>query len=104
MVSRKNSARSLDSFPAKRERPIIAWLQFDFYNGAMSTERCIRVIKAMEYIVAEHGRRPLSAVILMGGAYFGNGIALNVIEAAQDPSQESLRNIDAINRVVEMLW
>jgi enoyl-CoA hydratase/carnithine racemase len=36
----------------------------------------------------------------MGGAYFSNGIALNVIEAASDPAQESWLNINRIDDVV----
>lgn len=38
----------------------------------------------------------------MGGqGYFSNGIALNVIEGAQDPALESWRNINAIDDVVQ---
>jgi hypothetical protein len=80
-----------------------ALLHFGFYNGAMSTDRCFRLIAAMRYILSQHEQQPITAVVLMGGTYFSNGIALNVIEASSDPVQESIKNIDAINKVVELL-
>jgi enoyl-CoA hydratase/carnithine racemase len=39
----------------------------------------------------------------MGGSYFSNGIALNTIEAAADPGEETWANINAIDDVVEFL-
>lgn len=86
----------------------LAYLYFDFYNGAMSTGQCRRLVQCLEYISfkatdpTEH--LPLTAVVLMGGSsYFSNGIHLNVIEAAGDPALESWYNINAINDVVEKL-
>ncbi|KAF0327854.1 Hydrogenase maturation factor HoxX [Colletotrichum sp. SAR11_59] len=83
----------------------VAFLYFDFYNGAMSTEQCSRMIDALDFITASHVvERPLSAVVLMGGdSYFSNGIALNVIEAASDPALESWLNINRIDDVVHYL-
>ncbi|KAF9880242.1 formyl transferase domain protein [Colletotrichum karsti] len=83
----------------------VAFLYFDFYNGAMSTEQCSRLIDALDFIASSHVvERPLSAVVLMGGdSYFSNGIALNVIEAAADPSLESWLNINRIDDVVHYL-
>lgn len=81
----------------------IALLHFEFYNGAMSTDRCFRLSAAMRYILSQHAQQPIAAVVLMGGTYFSNGIALNVIEASSDPVRESLKNIDAINNVVKLL-
>ncbi|THZ91114.1 ClpP/crotonase [Aureobasidium pullulans] len=43
---------------------------------------------------------PLSAMVLLGGSYFSNGIHLNVIEAAPDSAYESWANINAMNDVV----
>ena len=40
---------------------------------------------------------------MMGGSYFSNGIALNVIEAADDPAAESWMNINQIDDVVYRL-
>lgn len=84
----------------------LAYLYFDFYNGAMSTTQCRRMVQCLEYIIARAADPseclPLTAVVLMGGdSYFSNGIHLNVIEAAADPSLESWYNINSINDVVE---
>ncbi|KAF6844232.1 formyl transferase domain protein [Colletotrichum musicola] len=83
----------------------VAFLYFDFYNGAMSTEQCSRMIDALDFIISSHVvERPLSAVVLMGGdSYFSNGIALNVIEAAADPALESWLNINRIDDVVHYI-
>ncbi|KAK4613412.1 Hydrogenase maturation factor HoxX [Fulvia fulva] len=81
-----------------------AYLYFDFYNGAMSTEQCSHLIDAMDFIVAESTEQSsVQAVVLMGGSYFSNGIALNVIEAAQDPAMESWLNINRIDDAVHYL-
>ena len=81
-----------------------AYLHFDFYNGAMSTRQCSRLIGAMKYILSESTpSNPVHAVTLMGGSYFSNGIALNVIEAAADPADESWHNINRINDVVHYI-
>ncbi|SPJ79024.1 related to sensor protein hoxX [Fusarium torulosum] len=86
------------SSPGKND---VAFVYFEFYNGAMSTPQCSRLIEALEFI-ASH--RSLDAVVLMGGdSYFSNGIALNVIEASRDPSAESWRNINRIDDVVHIL-
>lgn len=78
-----------------------AYLYWEFYNGAMATEQCSRIIDAMEYILTQSTpSNPIHAVALMGGSYFCNGIALNVAEAAADPAQESWLNISRINDVV----
>lgn len=78
-----------------------AYLYFDFYNGAMSTSQCSHLIEALEYILTSHtSHSPISALVLMGGTYFSNGIALNVIEASSNPSQASWENINRIDDVV----
>ncbi|OLN87515.1 Hydrogenase maturation factor HoxX [Colletotrichum chlorophyti] len=83
----------------------VAFLYFDFYNGAMSADQCSRMIDALDFISSTHVvERPLTAVVLMGGeSYFSNGIALNVIEAAADPALESWLNINRIDDVVHYL-
>ncbi|KAH7142918.1 hydrogenase maturation factor hoxX [Dactylonectria estremocensis] len=90
------------SYPNARR---VAYVYFDFYNGAMSTEQCSRLIEALEFVASTHVvERRLSAVVLMGGeSYFSNGIALNVIESSPDPAAESWRNINRIDDVVHML-
>ena len=82
---------------AYEEREGVGYLSFDFYNGAMSTDQCRRLLDA--YRAAR--RRPTSVIVLMGGRdFFSNGIHLNVIEAADDPATESWLNLQAIDDVV----
>src|SRR4051794_32320138 len=74
-----------------------SYLHFDFYNGAMSTDQCRRLLEAYRYARARDTR----VIVLMGGAdFFSNGIHLNVIEAAEDPAAESWFNLLAIDDVV----
>lgn len=81
-----------------------AYLYFEFYNGAMSTDQCSRLIGAMDYVFSESTiESPVRAVTLMGGSYFSNGIALNVIEAADSPAEESWLNINRIDDVVHYI-
>lgn len=83
----------------------VAYVYFEFYNGAMGTAQCSQLLNVFEAILATHASESaLAAIVLMGGnSYFSNGIALNVIEANADPSGESWRNINRINDVVQML-
>jgi putative two-component system hydrogenase maturation factor HypX/HoxX len=72
---------------AYEEHAGVGYLRFAFYNGAMSTEQCRRLVDACEY-ACSLGRTKV--VVLMGGPdFFSNGIHLNVIEAAEDPAAES---------------
>ncbi|HLU60688.1 MAG TPA: enoyl-CoA hydratase-related protein [Pseudonocardia sp.] len=68
---------------------------FDFYNGAMSTAQCHRLVSALRAAAAQD----TSVLVLRGGQFFSNGIHLNVIEAHPDPAAEAWRNINAINDV-----
>jgi len=78
----------------------IGYLYFEFYNGAMSTEQCLRLKEAFLGI----RRRKTKAIVLMGGRdFWSNGIHLNVIEAAEDPAKESWRNINAIDDLVHAI-
>jgi putative two-component system hydrogenase maturation factor HypX/HoxX len=75
----------------------VGYLYFDFHNGAMSTEQCRRLLDAYRLALA----RPTKVVVLMGGTdFWSNGIHLNVIAAADNPADESWRNINAIDDVV----
>jgi putative two-component system hydrogenase maturation factor HypX/HoxX len=79
------------------ERDGVGYLHFDFYNGAMSTEQCLRLREAYRHAT----RRPTAVIVLMGGRdFFSNGIHLNVIEAAEDPATESWWNLHAIDDLV----
>ena len=76
----------------------VGYLRFDFYNGAMSTDQCLRLREA--YAHARDQRNTRVIVLLGGDDYFSNGIHLNVIEAAEDPGAESWRNLNAIDDLV----
>jgi putative two-component system hydrogenase maturation factor HypX/HoxX len=76
----------------------VGYLEFDFYNGAMSTGQCERLHAA--YIDARSQPRTRVIVLIGGGDYFSNGIHLNVIEAAEDSAEESWRNLNAIDDLV----
>ena len=80
------------------ERDGVGYLSFDFYNGAMSTDQCRRLLDA--YRFATSGAQT-DVIVLMGGRdFFSNGIHLNVIEAADDPAGESWLNLHAIDDLV----
>ena len=87
-----------DTEIAYEEAAGVGYLHFDFYNGAMSTGQCRRLREAYRYA---RSRRETRVIVLTGGSdFFSNGIHLNVIEAAEDPAQESWHNLHAINDVV----
>ena len=70
-------------------------LSFDFYNGAMSTAQCERLAGALRHAAAQDTK----VLVIRGGDIFSNGIHLNVIEAAPNPSIEAWQNIKAIDDV-----
>ena len=76
----------------------VGYLRFDVYNGAMSTDQCLRL--RADYAHARDQRNTRVIVLLGGDDYFSNGIHLNVIEAAEDPGAESWRNLNAIDDLV----
>ena len=81
-----------------QERAGVGYLQFEFYNGAMSTAQCERLRQAYDYA---RERSLIKVIVLMGGRdYFSHGIHLNMIEAAENPAEESWRNLRAIDDVV----
>jgi putative two-component system protein, hydrogenase maturation factor HypX/HoxX len=83
----------------------VGCLSFDFYNGAMSTDQCERLLAALRQVK----QRDTSVLLLLGGRdFFSNGIHLNCIEAAahrpdDSAADESWRNINAINDVAREL-
>jgi len=79
------------------EKNQVGYLHFDFYNGAMSTEQCQRLRTAF----LDACTHKTKVIVLMGGHdFWSNGIHLNVIEAAENPADESWRNINAMNDLV----
>jgi putative two-component system hydrogenase maturation factor HypX/HoxX len=74
----------------------IGWIHFPFYNGAMSVERCQRLIET----IRAARQRPVRILILAGGPdFWSNGIDLAAIEAAASPAEASWENINAIDDV-----
>lgn len=93
-----------EEYPGRTHREIyyeekgqVGYLHFTFYNGAMSTEQCIRLRQAL----IEVKKRDIRVIVLMGGDdFWSNGIHLNVIENAANPADESWANINAMNDLV----
>jgi putative two-component system hydrogenase maturation factor HypX/HoxX len=82
------------------ERNEVGYVNFRFYNGAMGTDHCRRLAEAVLYA----RQRPIKVIVLMGGRdFWSNGIHLNLIEAADDPAEESWRNINAMNDLVHTI-
>jgi len=76
----------------------VAYVSFDFYNGAMNTEQCQDLVARLREIRA---RNDIRVVALLGGEdFWSNGIHLNYIQSAVDPARESWRNINAIDDIV----
>ena len=83
-----------------READGVGYLYFNFHNGAMGTEQCERLLTAYKAAQCRNTR----ILVLMGGDdFFSNGIHLNHIEASDNPAEESWRNINAIDDVVQAI-
>ncbi|MFP4102574.1 hydrogenase maturation protein [Coleofasciculus sp.] len=82
------------------EKNQVGYLHFDFYNGAMSTDQCQRLRDAFIYARS----RKTKVIVLMGGQdFWSNGIHLNLIEAADNPADESWRNINAMDDLIHSI-
>ncbi|WP_219267807.1 hydrogenase maturation protein [Pseudomonas sp. Xaverov 259] len=83
-----------------RECGPVGELTFEFYNGAMSTEQCQRLVAALRWAKA----RNTQVLLIKGGCgSFSNGVHLNVIQAAAVPGLEAWANIQAIDDVCQEL-
>ena len=83
-----------------RESGDVGYLEFSFPGGAMNTGQCRRLLAAYRHAQ----ERPVKVIVLGGPRdFFGNGIDLNMIEAADDPAEESWRNINAIDDLAEAI-
>lgn len=81
-----------------RESGHVGELTFEFYNGAMSTEQCQRLVEALRWAKA----RDTQVLLIKGGrGSFSNGVHLNVIQAAEVPGLEAWANIQAIDDVCQ---
>lgn len=78
----------------------VGHLHFEFYNGAMSSEQCERLLEAYKHAQAKDTK----IIVLHGGHNFwSNGMHLNVIEASNNPAEESWKNINAIDDLAEAI-
>ncbi|MEX0914264.1 MAG: enoyl-CoA hydratase-related protein, partial [Wenzhouxiangellaceae bacterium] len=78
----------------------IGVLEFDFYNGAMSSDDCAALLDAWR----EAAKRPTRVIVLAGGRdFWSNGMDLNSIEAAESPADASWRNINAMDDLAETI-
>ena len=83
-----------------RESGDVGYLEFCFPGGAMSTGQCRRLLAAYRHAQG----RPVKVIVLGGPRdFFANGIHLNMIQAAEDPAEESWQNINAIDDLVEAI-
>ena len=83
-----------------REAGGVGYLEFCFPGGAMSTGQCRRLLAAYRHAQG----RPVKVIVLGGSRdFFANGIHLNVIQAADDPAEESWQNINAMDDLVEAI-
>ena len=77
----------------------VAYISFDFYNGAMNTEQCRALLARLREL---RDQSDVRVIALLGGEdFWSNGIHLNCIQAAVDPARESWRNINAIDDIVQ---
>ncbi|WP_297440195.1 enoyl-CoA hydratase-related protein [Sulfurimonas sp.] len=78
----------------KREN--VAYLCFNFHNGAMSAQQCIRLKYAIEYLKEE-----CEVLVLVGGLdFFSNGIHLNILEDSKKNGEDGWSNINAMNDLI----
>ncbi len=74
----------------------VAYLYFDFYNGAFSSEQSIRLKYAVEFL-----QESCKVLVLMGGKdFFSNGIHLNILEDSKKAGEDGWSNINAMNDMV----
>ena len=80
-------------------RDNVAYLCFNFHNGAMSTAQCIRLKYAVEYLKTQ-----CEVLVLVGGMdFFSNGIHLNILEDSQKQGEDGWANINAMNDLVKSI-
>jgi putative two-component system hydrogenase maturation factor HypX/HoxX len=77
----------------------IAYLSFNFHNGAMSANQCIRLKYAFEYLKEES-----EIIVLVGGVdFFSNGIHLNILEDSKKQGEDGWSNINAMNDLIKSI-
>ena len=81
------------------KRDNVAYLCFNFHNGAMSADQCMRLKYAVEYLKLE-----CEVLVLVGGMdFFSNGIHLNILEDSAKQGEDGWANINAMNDLVRSI-
>jgi putative two-component system hydrogenase maturation factor HypX/HoxX len=81
------------------KRDNVAYLCFNFHNGAMSADQCMRLKYAVEYLKNE-----CEVLVLVGGMdFFSNGIHLNILEDSAKQGEDGWANINAMNDLVRSI-
>ena len=81
------------------QRDRIGFLAFDFYNGAMGSEHCIRLKYAIETL-----REEVDILVLLGSEqFFSNGIHLCILEDSKKQGEDGWSNINAMNNLVKSI-
>jgi len=81
------------------KRDTVAYLCFNFHNGAMSAAQCVRLKYAVEYLKNE-----CEVLVLVGGMdFFSNGIHLNILEDSRKQGEDGWANINAMNDLVQSI-
>ncbi|SMC09781.1 hydrogenase maturation protein [Nitratiruptor tergarcus] len=77
----------------------VGFLAFDFYNGAMSSQQCIRLKYAIKTL-----RDEVDVLVLMGGEqFFSNGIHLTILEDSKKQGEDGWSNINAMNNLIKTI-
>jgi putative two-component system hydrogenase maturation factor HypX/HoxX len=77
----------------------IAYLYFNFHNGAFRAEQCMRLKYAFEYL-----KEQVKVIVFCGGDdFFSNGINLNILEDSAKNGEDGWSNINAINDLVKSI-
>ena len=80
-------------------RDNVAYLCFNFHNGAMSAEQCVRLKYVIEYLKTQ-----CEVLVLVGGMdFFSNGIHLNILEDSAKQGEDGWANINAMNDLVSAI-
>lgn len=75
----------------------VAYLCFNFHNGAMGSEQCIRLKYAFEHL-----KESAKVIVLIGSEeFFSNGIHLNILEDSKKQGEDGWSNINAMNDLIK---
>ncbi len=80
-------------------RDEVAYLCFNFHNGAMSDAQCVRLKYAVEYLKSQ-----CKVLVLVGGMdFFSNGIHLGILEDSKKQGEDGWANINAMNDLIRSI-